>query len=551
MVVNLQNKNIYSLIWLLFVLVNSIKIGYFSTQLISFHIISIFFYKMAVSTLLIVIIINVVHRFKYWKTLFVSFYVCQFVFIVFNLIYYKFFSTYFHVYGSITLVNEGLRASNTIRIVHWQSLVWVLSDLPIVILLITQKSKYKIIFSQKAVILSFVFLFLQESFAIFNKNSIFNKINSPWYSETAVVKHYGLIVNNIADIYRLSNEKKIISSLQYGVNKTFSTTYLGRLNIVIIQIESFFSRVIETKYKQKPIAPFLDSISHNSIYFPYTLTFHNAGGTTDCEFTVVNSLIPPETYPGIKLSTYNYDNSFVKILSKNGYQTLIFHGNNKCYFNRDVAFPKMGFRHYWDIYEMNLKEEGWGASDESLFEYVNNYMQTQEQPFCDYVITMSSHGPYTNVRRYYNNSEYDTIEDKTTKDYYNAISYLDQQLRIFIQNIYSKTPNTIVFIFGDHPAYVNDSNMIATIGKKNDYIFNFVPLIILTPSNLKKYDTTSCASLLDIAPTILNATCGGTIKTQGINLIDVKHSLENDSLLIRNFKYSRKDLFEIVKTIKK
>jgi phosphoglycerol transferase MdoB-like AlkP superfamily enzyme len=401
---------------------------------------------------------------------------------------------------------------------------------------------------KRAAYVSFGILVIMEILGLITKNSIVYKMNSKLDSEAAIVKRYGLIVNNIVDFYRFSSEKSVISSLQFGDSITIAKSD-DPGNIIIIQMESIYSRVIETKYKGKPVAEFLDSISHCSIYFPYALTFH-PNGTTDCEFTVINSVMPPESFPGIKLSTYDFNNTFLKVLTKANYDVNAFHNNNRSYFNRETAYPKMGFLHFYDMYEMDLKEEGWGASDGSFFDFMTNFIQSQKKPFCDYLITMSTHSPYENARRYYNNTVYDDIADKTTRNYYNSVAYLDGQLKVFVKNIQSKIPNTTIFIYGDHPSFVNDSNINITVINKDNCLLNFVPLIILTPEKLQKYDTTCCASLLDLAPTILSATSGGIIRTQGVNLLDVRHSLESDSLQLKTSKYSRKELYLFAKSIK-
>ena len=40
------------------------------------------------------------------------------------------------------------------------------------------------------------------------------------------------------------------------------------------------------------------------------------------------------------------------------------------YFNRRIAFKKMGFPAFYDIFDMKLKEVIWGAPDGKVFEKV-------------------------------------------------------------------------------------------------------------------------------------------------------------------------------------
>lgn len=43
---------------------------------------------------------------------------------------------------------------------------------------------------------------------------------------------------------------------------------------------------------------------------------------------------PLDNYPVMKLNTYSYPNSFIKVLNKNNYTTYAFHNNYGTFFNR-------------------------------------------------------------------------------------------------------------------------------------------------------------------------------------------------------------------------
>jgi phosphoglycerol transferase MdoB-like AlkP superfamily enzyme len=103
---------------------------------------------------------------------------------------------------------------------------------------------------------------------------------------------------------------------------------------------------------------------------------------------------------------------------------MAFHGNIGSYYDRNIAYPKMGYEKFYDIKGMGLKEEGWGAPDSDVFNYAENKMKSLKQPFFTYAITMSSHGPFTNVNNYYNNSNYNDVKDQVSRDYMNSMSYV-------------------------------------------------------------------------------------------------------------------------------
>jgi phosphoglycerol transferase MdoB-like AlkP superfamily enzyme len=61
----------------------------------------------------------------------------------------------------------------------------------------------------------------------------------------------------------------------------------------------------------------------------------------------------------------------------------------------------MGFERLVDMEEMGLKDVGWGAPDEDVLNYAFQHFSNMKTPFISYIITMTSHGPFTNAGNYY------------------------------------------------------------------------------------------------------------------------------------------------------
>lgn len=341
----------------------------------------------------------------------------------------------------------------------------------------------------------------------------------------------------------------MVNSFVYGKEQVSVDTTKTQPNFVIIQVESMDANVINQKHDGKYIAPFLHSLSNNSIFYPYMLSYHMGGGTSDVEFSIINSLQPLTYYPAIKISNYNYPNSMMKQLAQSSYTTLAFHGNVGDFFNRNVAFPKMGFQNFYDINKMNMKNNGWGAPDGEVFDYTFNTLKKTEQPFISYTITMTSHGPFTSAKNYYNNDAYNDVQEENVKNYFNSISYVDQSIEKFVNDIQKNFKNTYIIIWGDHCPGITD----ATEYKQASYIdgdkyFEFVPLFIITPDHKEYKEKKQVATFLDIAPTILNTSgVKFDIKSDGIDILKTPEA--SSQIPFKESHFDRNTLFNNIKNI--
>ncbi|MHB8063742.1 MAG: LTA synthase family protein [Ruminiclostridium sp.] len=354
--------------------------------------------------------------------------------------------------------------------------------------------------------------------------------------ETQIVARYGTLVNSGINIIKNYSEQKLIEQLNYGHKLTSPgptiisdkpsnspTINAGKPNFVIIQVESMDANIVKQQYNGSYVMPYLSSLRESSVYYPYTLSYHKGGGTSDAEFSIMNSVESLDSFPAIKLTSYNYPNSVVSKLSKASYSTMAFHGNVGTFYNRDVAFSKMGFKNFYDINSMKYTDEGWGAPDDKVFSFAFDKMASSKKPFLSYVITMTSHGPFESARNYYNNDRYDNIEEELVKNYFNSMNYVDNSIKDFVSKIQAEFANTYIFIYGDHTPNIHEEDFYQASFLNGDRYFEFVPLFIITPNKQKHLESSVVASFLDISPTILGSSgIPYTIYSDGINLLSDK-----------------------------
>jgi phosphoglycerol transferase MdoB-like AlkP superfamily enzyme len=248
-------------------------------------------------------------------------------------------------------------------------------DLPFLILLLYHQKKLKALYSQRILILSTtiasVFV-VGVGFRNHNEgHGLHTLLSNLTYGESDVIKYYGTICNVIAGFF-LSDESSIIKSFNYGKDIVIDKKNNNKYNILIIQIESLDANIINQTFNGKKIAPYLSSLSKESVYYQYMLSFHGAGCSSDAEFSILNSIEPSLKYPSMKLRSYSYPNSIIHAI-KTRYTCNAFHNNRAFFFNRNIAYAKMGFDNFFDMDKLGLEENGWGGTDSSLFENILQY----------------------------------------------------------------------------------------------------------------------------------------------------------------------------------
>jgi Phosphoglycerol transferase and related proteins, alkaline phosphatase superfamily len=539
----------------LFIILNVLKISLFNIILLPSYSMKIFIYKFIV-TLLVFVPINLLLLKARKPHFLILCYILQSLYICINTAYYLYYHDYIYLETFLSLFSEGFIAAIHSHGFLSEKLLVSLIDFPLFMYIVLRYSFVKNLISnkKKAVIckrsLTFIciVLLLMVEFRNYEHNfSIFLfKPEQNNLGVSIIVSRYGTITNSIIDILKNSNENDLLNNIKYSDN-TYSSkgnATSTKPNFILLQVESLSANIVNQKYRDEYIAPFLHSLEDSSIYYPYTMSYHKGGGTSDSEFSVINSVETLDNYPAIKIRNNNYPNSFIKALNSSKYVTSAFHGYLGGYYNRDNAFSAMGFNEFFDINRMGLSQVGWGAPDQQLFKYMENKTSSQEGPYLDYIITISSHTPFTYAQGYgYNNSLFDDIETPEVKAYYNSISYVDNCIKDFVTYVRQNYKNTYVFIWGDHTPGIDKNLYKSSSITLDDRYFEFVPLYIITPDNKIRKESEKAATFLDIAPTVLDASgIEFNIKTQGENLIN-NSSLQN-SIPFRGKSYDRSYLFK-------
>ncbi|OPX43761.1 lipoteichoic acid synthase 2 [Ruminiclostridium hungatei] len=505
-----------------FIFINALKLSLYNYFLIPQATREILVYKfgftLLCSTVILILVLSVRSRY-----LFLIYMIAQGIYCFTNISYFLYYHSYLHFLQWISLFKEAMISATHLANPKSMQLLVVFIDAPLALYIFIRyfkKEANKIrlpLIKYTLVIVSLIILLGVETNNYYENKSIAQYMDDRYTGETEIVERYGTLANSVVNIIKNNSESKLIQQIHYGHKQSNSNTisvgndpknsYLNSQspNFAIIQVESMDANIVRQQYKDSYIMPFLNSLTKNSIYYPYTLSYHQGGGTSDAEFSIINSVEPLESFPAIKLTSYGYQNSVISKLSKASYDTMAFHGNVGAFYNRNIALSKMGFQRFYDISSMNYEDEGWGAPDDKVFSFALDKMKASGKPFVSYVITMTSHGPFESARNYYNNPAYDDIDNEIVKNYFNSFSYVDESIRDYVSAIQKNFPNTYVIIYGDHTPNINSEDFAQASFIDGDKYFEFVPMIVITPDKQKYTEKSAVASFLDVSPTILEA----------------------------------------------
>ena len=179
------------------------------------------------------------------------------------------------------------------------------------------------------------------------------------------------------------------------------------------------------------------------------------GGTAKSEFELLCG-IPHETREiAFKELSNSELNCLPRVLKSLGYETNAFHANSKFYWNRDLAYPALGFDRYF--YSKDFKKgirNGYFLDDQSFFSQVfskvRKIKKETDKPQFNFLLTISTHFDYPLNEDHrpivYNNH----IENKIFRQYVNSVRYSTKHIAEAINELRAESPESIILVTGDH-----------------------------------------------------------------------------------------------------
>lgn len=283
-----------------------------------------------------------------------------------------------------------------------------------------------------------------------------------------------------------------------------------RSNVIMIQTEAFMNFVVNQKINGQEITPNFNKLMKESMYFSNFYHQTALGRTSDADFVTQSSLLPlPAGSVFTRYPSHEYD-TIPTILKENGYAANVYHSYDSSFWNRHNVYKEMNYDRYYSKKDFKQDEMlGWSVSDESFFNQSLNMMKDVPEPFYSFLITLTSHHPYTLPKE---KKMLDTGQFEGTMfgDYLQSMRYVDQALGKFMEQMKAQGlwDTSILVIYGDHDNSIKDQAMYEQfLGRPlNDLdmeqIMNQVPLLIHLPDGDHAGVYPEPAGMMNTAPTI-------------------------------------------------
>lgn len=232
-----------------------------------------------------------------------------------------------------------------------------------------------------------------------------------------------------------------------------------RPNIIMIMSESFFeiNHLPNTVFSKNPISCF--ETYQNDYAQGNIITAVFGGRTCQTEYEVLTGhsveFTGAHNIAYIRFVTENTP-SIVKLLKKEGYDTLAIHAYEKEFFSRDKAYPNLGLEEFWGNEEFESPTTARGyISDEAVVEkIIEAYQNKGENPLFTHVVTMQNHMPYEETYEanhiQVNNTQLTKEQGEALTTYANGINDSDQALEKLIGYFSKVKEPTIIVVYGDH-----------------------------------------------------------------------------------------------------
>ncbi len=313
-----------------------------------------------------------------------------------------------------------------------------------------------------------------------------------------------------------------------------------KYNVVLIIMESMAAAKMERHGNNNHLTPFLDSLSHQSLYFDhcYSAGIHTFNGL----FSTLVSF--PALYRKHPLYDLKPFDGIATTLRKKGYTTTFFSNHDTQFDNMEAFFLTNGFEKVYSQKDYPAKEvkSSLGVTDDYLFRFalpVLDELSQKNKPFLATFMTASDHVPYY-IPDYFKPHNSNAKEQIT--------EFADWSLSQFFAKAQTKDwfDHTIFVLLGDHGTPTN---------VKYDVSLNYhhIPLIFYAPKLLNPNVISHIAGQIDCFPTTMgvlrqpyiNSTLGIDLVTEQrpyifINGDDKLAVLDDEFLLIYNGENSVK-----------
>ncbi|MBC6309611.1 LTA synthase family protein [Listeria sp. FSL L7-1582] len=448
-----------------------------------------------------------------------------------NMVYYRFFSDFITLPNIKEASSLGEQSGSIGALMNWTDALYFLDIIFLIGLLVfrvVKPNKEARIRARKTVgvlVLGVAMFFANLGLAEIDRPELLTRT----FDRTYIVKYLGMTNFQLYDAVKstqnstqraLADSSDVNEVLNYTKSNyaTPNPEYFGKAkgkNVIYIHLESFQQFLIGYKLHGEEVTPFINSFFKDKNTFSFTNFYHQTGQgkTSDAEMMLENSLFGLPQGSAFSTKGKNTYQSAPAILGQQGYDSAVFHGNYKSFWNRDEIYKQFGYNHFFDAsyYDMNEKDvSNYGLKDKPFFQESEKYIETLKQPFYAKFITLTNHFPYPI------SEDEATIKPAETGDasvdsYFQTARYLDESVKSFVQYLKDSGlyENSVIVMYGDHYG-ISDNHaqaMSKVLGTDYDAYQNAqaqrVPFMVRVPG-VEGGVKDTYGGEIDILPTLLH-----------------------------------------------
>ena len=248
-----------------------------------------------------------------------------------------------------------------------------------------------------------------------------------------------------------------------------------RPNIVAIMNESWADfEDFGNLSLSESVTDYIDSLDNLIFGHTYTSVFGAGTSASEFEFLTGNSMafLPSGSIP-YQQYILEPSASLASLLRENGYRTLAFHPGERTSWQRNQAYPLLGFDEFKCVEDMDVPvtEEHGYVSDQSSFSqiiYEFEHKDPEERLFL-FNVTIQNHGSYT-VEDYPAEVQLTDEPGKypMAEQYLTLANKTDEAFRLLVDYFSQQEEPTIILMFGYHQPSVEQEFLDKAYGVTQD-----------------------------------------------------------------------------------
>ena len=206
----------------------------------------------------------------------------------------------------------------------------------------------------------------------------------------------------------------------------------------------------------RPVNEYMSSLPNSIWGHCYTSVFGAGTSTSEFEFLTGNSMafLPSGSIPYQQYITQP-SSSLASTMKANGYRTVAIHPGEATSWQRNLAYPLLGFDQFKSQEELNvpiIEEHGY-ISDQTAFEQIIWEFENKKpnEKLFLFNVTIQSHGAYTDPD-YKTEIQLTDMPGKFPKaeQYLTLVSKTDQAFSLLVDYFSQQSEPTLIVMFGDH-----------------------------------------------------------------------------------------------------